>query len=120
VEPVTLAEVFSGVREAIWSEARAAQNVNSFRRNLQRRHLDILARILVSPAPGVPEDARTLARADLADILKDVGATLKSPAARLDRITRAHLEETKGRIEATLDAKVERELFPRLTLTVGG
>ena len=113
--PLTMGEVFSGVREAIWAEEKPAQNINSFRRNLQRRHLDYLIRIVIAPGGGTPEDARTLARSDLNEILKDTNTVLKSLTAKLDRITRAHLEETRDRISAVLNAQVERDIFPRVT-----
>jgi len=114
--PLTMGEVFSGVREAIWAEEKPAQNINSFRRNLQRRHLDYLIRIVIAPGGGTPEDARTLARSDLNEILKDTNTVLKSLTAKLDRITRAHLEETRDRISAVLNAQVERDIFPRVLL----
>jgi len=111
--PVTLGEVFTGVREAIWSELKASENINSFRRNLQRRHLEILTRLVLASGAG-PEDARTLARADLTDIESGITAALKNPVAKLDRITRAHLEETRDRIAAALNAQMSRESFGRM------
>ena len=107
--PVSLSEVFTGIRDAIWSELKGGENINSFRRNLQRRHLDILTRLVLYSGSG-PEDARTLARADLNDIQSGINAALKSPAGKLDRITKAHLEETRDRITAALGAEMNRSL----------
>ena len=104
----TMAEMFSGVRKAVWSELQTRGNVNSFRRNLQRMHLEKLVTLAVSPPPGTPEDARTLARADLIEIRHRVDATLASE--NINAMTRAHLDETKARINAALAAGMERQI----------
>ena len=70
--------------------------------------------LLLQSSSSVPEDARTLARADVTDIKKAIDTDLKNPAVKLDRITQAHLEETRARISAALDAHVTRDLFPRI------
>lgn len=110
-DPFTLGEVFSGVRSAIWSELQQGEKINGFRRNLQRVHLDALSRLILDPTNGTPEDAKTLARADLVDIRSEADQVLR--AGGLDRMTKAHLAETAARIDATLDAQVQRRLFPR-------
>ena len=104
----SMADMFNGVREAIWSEVAAGSNVDSFRRNLQRAHLDTLINLIIKPAKGTPHDAVTLARADLVDLKK--AATKALNGGSLDRVTRAHLEETSARIEAALTAQVSRGL----------
>jgi len=102
----TLADMFIGVRGAIWSELDSASPINSFRRNLQREHLNHLLRIVLQPEPGTPEDAVTLARADLAELRGKIDRALASGS--LDYTNRAHLEETRARIQAALDAQVQR------------
>ena len=53
----TLAEMFSSVRQAVWSELDSKSNVNSFRRNLQRRHLTTLVNLAVQSDPAQPAAA---------------------------------------------------------------
>ena len=109
----TAAEMFAAVRQAIWSEIDSRGNVNSFRRNLQRKHLTTLIGLAVQSDPAVPEDARTLARADLIEIRRGIDALLGragKPAAALDAVTRAHLDETRARITAALEAGMQRQL----------
>jgi hypothetical protein len=112
----TLAEMFGGVRAAVWSELEGRGNVNSFRRNLQRKHLQSLVRLAVDLDPAYPEDARTLARADLVTIRRGIDRVLgaagrtEQGTARIDGITRAHLEETRARIDAALAAGLERQM----------
>jgi hypothetical protein len=102
----TMAEMFAGIRNSIWSELEAGANINSFRRNLQRAHLNLLLQTLLRTAPGTPEDAVTLARADLVELGNRIDRALGSGS--LDAVNRAHLEETRARIRQALDAKIER------------
>jgi hypothetical protein len=106
-ERFTLADMFTGIRGAIWSELDAGGNINSFRRNLQRAHLNQLVQLVVAPAPGTPEDAVTLARADLVELQGKIGRTLAS-GANLDYTNRAHLEESQARIRQALEAQLQR------------
>lgn len=103
----TMAEMFKGIREAVWSELFSGKNVKSFRRELQRAHLTKLIDLVVKAMPGIPADATTLARADLLSIQRAIDA---APKVKLDDITKAHLEETKARIDAALKAAVQRQI----------
>jgi hypothetical protein len=116
-EPFTMAEMFGDVRAAIWQELASKENVNSFRRNLQRHHLQTLIGMVVEMSPGIPEDARTLARADLERIRREINALLGRPerplppeGAALNAVSRAHLRETRARITAALEAGLERQM----------
>ena len=102
----TMVELFDGLRGAIWSELEVPDNVNSFRRALQRVHLAKLVRLVVSPPAGTPRDASALARADLSSLKAAIGDALASNT--LDRYTRAHLDEAAARIDAALEAQMQR------------
>ena len=109
----TMAEMFSSVRRTVWSELDGRASVNSFRRNLQRKHVQTLIGLAVQSEPSCPEDARTLARADLMEIRRGIDAALGRagrPAAAVNAITRAHLDETRARITAALEAGMQRLL----------
>jgi len=108
-EAFTMAEMFSSVRKAVWSELQTKSNVNSFRRNLQRRHLQTLIDLVVNLDGAFPEDARTLARADLTEIRRGIDADMGT-APRLDTITRAHLDESRARATAALAAGLQRQI----------
>jgi hypothetical protein len=107
-KPFTLAEMFNGLRDSIWSELSAGgtPKIDGFRRALQREHLRRLGDLVVRPAPDVPEDATTMARANLTDIRGRIDTALK--AGNADPATRAHLEETRARIDAALSAQMIR------------
>jgi hypothetical protein len=105
VDAYTVAELFRDVSGPVWTELGAgadARTVNSFRRNLQRMHIDAMIGLLLSPA--APEDARSLARLELAELSGRLGAA--EGASRPDRVTTAHFAESKARIDRALEAHV--------------
>lgn len=106
----TMSEMFQEVNAAIWSEVNkpVASNIDSFRRNLQREQLRRLQQLVLRPQPGTPEDASTLARYSLVQLGAQINKALSVPNARLDMITRAHLQETAARIKETLAAQQQR------------
>ncbi len=105
-EKFTMAEMFSSVCNAIWEELDSGTNINSFRRELQRMHLYVLNRILIQTPMMVPHDATTLARSDIIKIKKKIDRQLLNE--NLDTYTIAHLEESKAKIEAVLQAQFHR------------
>jgi hypothetical protein len=107
--------------DAVWSELDTSPprtvTVNSFRRTLQRDYterliaflLDTTSWITINPLVGaeqltVPEDVRSLARLELAELSDQIDRVLNRRT--LDRDTRAHLSETKVQIDRALDASV--------------
>jgi hypothetical protein len=56
--------------------------------------------------PGFPHDAVTLARVDLVKIKSEIDICLTNH--QLDAYTEAHLQESVAKIEAILDAQMER------------
>lgn len=106
--PFTIPELFEGIRSAIWSELESGDRINSFRRNLQRVHLNKIISLVVKPPKGVPPDASSLARSDLIQLRDAISKNNASPA--FDKSTRAHLDEAAARIKAALVAGIERQM----------
>ncbi len=105
----TIVELFDFVRNAIWSEVGDGTGIDSFRRNLQRAHLDMISGIYLYPAIGSPEDAISLARHDLLVLKQEISTLLSGDAVlNLDIMTGAHLEECLTRINLALSAQLER------------
>ncbi len=122
----TMADLFTGLDSAIWSELdRPAPKISSLRRNVQREQLRDLIRLVVRaphqaagppipaslfqppPPPPPPDDATTLARASLVRLQAKIKRSLA--AGRItDATTRAHLEESQALIASTLQAQTER------------
>ena len=71
-----MVDLFAGLRQAIWAELETGDSIDSFRRNLQRAQLQKLIGLVLRPAWGTPEDARTLARADLQTIAAQIETRL--------------------------------------------
>jgi hypothetical protein len=111
---LTLAEVMTSVKDAAWSEIASAPTrkyterspmVSSFRRNLQREHLERLIDLSMGTggmnAAQVP--VKTLAVAHLRELHGKIEKRIED-SAKLDAYTSAHLGESKIRIEKALDA----------------
>ena len=104
----TIAELFPALTVAVWSEfgdEGRARNVIPLRRQLQRTHLDQLSALLLPSRPGswMVEDARSLARAELKQI--DARLAQAESAGSLDRMTQAHIAESRASIDRILQAR---------------
>lgn len=103
-----MSELFASLSDAIWSELGSLPErpraVTSFRRNLQRAHAERLIAFATRPPIGTPEDARSLARLHLKRISGRIEMALRDDG--LDDLTRAHLDETRVRIERALEAEL--------------
>ena len=125
-KPFTLAELFRGVTDAIWSEAsmkddKGKKTLESsiISRNLQREHLQELSNLVLGPRAGggmmiflggggtAPADARSLARMHLRNIDKYIKKVLDGKDSTIDDTTRAHLEECQERIVKVLNASMQ-------------
>ncbi|MBW4616113.1 MAG: zinc-dependent metalloprotease [Desmonostoc vinosum HA7617-LM4] len=104
-QALTLPELFDTLQSGIWTEVLKPKSqplkIASLRRGLQREYLDILT-AMVLRKERVPEDARTLAWYKL----KQLDEKLKQ-ANSSDEYTKAHLLETRDRIEKILNAPLQ-------------
>ena len=107
----TLGEHMTSLCDAIWSELddggrRGTESkpfINSFRRNLQRRHLDTLMEMVLSKPGGIiPADANAIARLCISKLSKKIGKALNKD---LDVSSEAHLADVKARIDRALEAQ---------------
>src|SRR5207248_1448380 len=108
----TLAEHMTSVTDAIWNEMEDASGrytddkplVDSFRRNLQRRHLEMMLNFVVEkPGTTVPADCNAIARMQLSDLSEKIGKLTKSGS--IDTASLAHLKDVKKQIDRALDAQ---------------
>jgi hypothetical protein len=113
-----MSEHFDRMTRALWGDVggetaaglRALDRPGT-RRELQRNYVDRMATMLLSPPPGTPDDARALARLQLSRIDGRARRALESGVTMGD-YTRAHLMETRARIDQALNA--EREIADRV------
>lgn len=104
-QALTLPELFDTLQKGIWTEVIKPKDkpiiISSLRRGLQREYLDILTDMVLRKK-RVPEDARTLAwykLRQLSEKLEEVNSN--------DEYTKAHLLETRDRIQKTLNAQLQ-------------
>lgn len=111
-QPYTIDEMFEMLTAAVWSElgspGSTPRSIGSFRRNLQRAHVDAFIDVMMGvsfPVAGpVPDDACALARFQLSSVSDRIDGVMDSGA--LDNQTRAHLAESKARIDRALEASL--------------
>jgi hypothetical protein len=88
---MSLSDAFAWTQKSIFgdlSDGRIA-TANEIHRSLQLSYARMLAQMLLAPATGTPDDARSLARAELTELSRDVA---KARANRkLDPLTAAHV-----------------------------
>ena len=111
-----MTELFSDVRNAIWSELRGGNTIDNYRRSLQRAHIERLELLmtgeLVIPAafrrfsgPGVDasqSDIRPVVRTELKTLQSRVRAAIPRTS---DRMSKIHLQDALERINLILDPK---------------
>ena len=105
-----MSELFDRLTRMTWGEVGAgsaaamkALDGPTTRRDVQRAYVDRLAQMVVSPPPGLPDDARALARLQLTRIDARAARALAAQTPMGD-YTRAHLLEARARIRRALDA----------------
>lgn len=106
-KPFTLAEMYQSIDDAVWAELNTGAPIDAFRRELQRMHLLLLTSWLTAAPPAMPNDALTLTRFSLTKLQTRIEGALASTGAG-DTYTQAHLQESLARIEAALDAQMQR------------
>jgi len=114
-EALTVVGLFDKLSEMIWSEldgasAAAFTNrkpmISSHRRCLQREHLRrIMNIVLAKPGSSLHADIHAVARKNLADLLKEIDKTLSARSDRIDTYSKAHLVDSRRRIEGALQAE---------------
>ena len=102
----TLTELFSSVSQMIWSELDSRESINSYRRELQKTHINLFRTIGLDlyNNTSFPNDAKNAAKANLRIILKKIYLAL--PNTNLDNYTKIHLESMAEDIESIFEAQI--------------
>lgn len=101
-----LAEVYGTVQSAVWAELKGSGEVDRMRRNLQREHLKRVQGLLTRTDASMPADAVSLVRWHAERLQSDLRSALGKPSLSVD--TRAHLQESLGRLTESLRATMQR------------
>ena len=99
----TLSEHFQKITTSLWSELEQNKNINSFRRDLQKSHVEVLSIILLNEKNYFHSDAVALARASLRSLHSDIKETLET--GYFDDYTQAHLSESANKIQSVYKAQ---------------
>jgi len=111
-----LLEMMRDLRRGIWSETRNGRTIDTYRRNLQKAHIDRLAYLMTAdnqkklPNFGgyrkstvvntSQSDIRSVARAELNNLKRDIRNGLSRVS---DAMSRYHLQDALERIDKILD-----------------
>ncbi|MGB5462837.1 MAG: zinc-dependent metalloprotease, partial [Aureibaculum sp.] len=102
----TLINMMSDLRKGVWSEIRTGKKIDTYRRNLQRVHIDRLKYLMTVEKQNVPNfnspyikttqvtvnqsDIRSVARAELVILKRDIRGSIGITS---DRMSRYHLQD---------------------------
>ena len=111
-------EMMSDLRKGIWSELRAGKKIDTYRRNLQKAHIDRLDYLMTAEnQTAMPDfggyrkstvvntsqsDIRSLARAELNILKRDIRNAITRTS---DTMSKYHLQDAEQRIDMILDPK---------------
>ena len=114
----TLVNMMYDLRKGIWSELGTGKKIDTYRRNLQRAHIERLKYLLTVEKQNLPKfnssyfkptkvtinesDIRSVARAELEILKRSIKGSIGITS---DRITRYHLQDALERIDAILNPK---------------
>lgn len=112
-----LTDLTKTLRNSIWSELRKGAKIDTYRRNLQRAHIDRLAYLMTAEnqtkrrgSRYVKSTAVNTSQSDIRAVVRAELTSLRSMVNRgigrsSDSMTRIHLKDVKERIENILDPK---------------
>ncbi len=111
----TLPDMMSDLRDGVWSELKSGESIDTYRRNLQRAHIDRLkylmtaenqeqrsgSRYVKSTAVNTSQsDIRSVARAELNSLQSEIRSGLRRSS---DQMSRIHLQDANERIDLILN-----------------
>jgi hypothetical protein len=119
----SLDDLFTDVRSGVWAELRTRKTIDTYRRNLQKVHVERLIALMnpanaaqpaanfnpfrfgAAPSPVADpkkSDVISLARAHLIALRSDITAALPATS---DKMSKYHLQDVSVRINQALDPK---------------
>ncbi|MGW8123344.1 zinc-dependent metalloprotease [Roseivirga echinicomitans] len=92
-------ELFSDVRDGVWSELSAGKTIDTYRRNLQSGYIERMETLMNDTSQS---DISTVARAELKTLQSRIKAAIPRTS---DRMSKIHLEDALERVNKILDPK---------------
>ncbi len=103
---ISLAEVYSTLQGAVWSELKTGKEIDRLRRNLQREHLRRVQGLLTRGSASLPADALSLMRMNAMELQTQLKRA--SVNGRLSVESRAHLQDSLSQLTEALRASMIR------------
>ncbi|UMB60236.1 zinc-dependent metalloprotease [Lutibacter sp. A80] len=111
-EAYSLISMMSDLRNGIWTELKSGRSIDTYRRNLQRAHIEQLGSLMNANdiKSGRGASSVTVKQSDIVPIVRGELNRIKRDAKRVanaapNTITRYHLQDITERIDAILDPK---------------
>ena len=116
-EAYSLISMMSDLRNGIWSELRTGKNIDTYRRNLQRAHVERLAYLMNAKdsksfkgSSYIKSTAVTVKQSDIIPVVRGELNRIKRDAQRAanattNTIKKYHLQDIAKRIDGILDPK---------------
>jgi hypothetical protein len=111
----TLTSMMRDLRNNVWRELRTAKKIDTYRRNLQRAHIDRLGYLMTAKnqtkfrgSPYVKSTAVNTSQSDIRAVVRAELKTLKrslQSAGGADTMSRIHIQDAVERINDILDPK---------------
>ena len=107
----SIMDLTADIRNGIWSELRSGSAIDTYRRNLQRAHIERLGELLTEDETNTrfgdsidasQSDIRAIARAELKRLQASIRAAIPRTS---DSMSKIHLEDALERVNNTLDPK---------------
>ncbi|MEH6682260.1 MAG: zinc-dependent metalloprotease [Sediminicola sp.] len=114
----SLLDMMESLRKGIWTELYSGQKIDTYRRNLQKAHIDRLAFLMTAPdeakkpdyggyqkstvVNASQSDIRSIARAELNILKRTIQSGIGRTSADMDKY---HLQDVLERIELLLEPK---------------
>src|SRR5690606_23753309 len=100
-EAYSMTQMLGDLRKGIWSELSGSKNIDAFRRNLQRAHVERLASLMTQDEKS-RSDVSAAARAEL----KAIQTSARSASARYSAgIVQNHLRDIDALVDSLLDSE---------------
>tara|TARA_B100001540_G_scaffold145302_1_gene128847 strand:+ start:7445 stop:10069 length:2625 start_codon:yes stop_codon:yes gene_type:complete len=103
-EYLTMDELFDSITKVIWQELYTVENINSYKRELQKMQINMFSQMIFSNIE-FSSDVVSLARYNLKNILKDIYSAIGNND--FDSYSKSHLQNSAEMIEAILSAEIQ-------------
>lgn len=93
-----LTNMMQDLRNGIWSELRTGKTIDTYRRNLQRAHIDRLAYLMTAPNQSAARGGRYMKATAVNTSQSDIRAVVRAELKTLERAIRSGVNRTSDKM----------------------